>query len=68
MDGKMEGKTCGCGCHKGFPILVILFGLVFLLSALNVVTMAFVGIAWPILVIIAGLMKLMKGKCGCCAK
>lgn len=63
---KMEGKTCGCGCHKALPIIVILFGLLFLLGALNIVTWWFVDVAWPILVIIAGFVKLCKGKCGCC--
>jgi hypothetical protein len=60
-----KGKTCGCGHHKTLPILVILFGLVFLLESLNVVTWGFVNIAWPILVIILGCVKLSK--CGCCA-
>jgi hypothetical protein len=64
---EMKGKTCGgsCGCHKLFPIVVILFGLLFLLGALNIVTWWFVDVAWPILVIIVGIKKLMK--CGCCA-
>ena len=66
-DMGMGGKTCGCGCHKALPILVILFGLVFLLGALNIVTWWFVEIAWPILVIIAGFVKLSKGGCKCWA-
>ena len=62
------GKTCGCGCHKFMPIIVILFGLDFLLGMLGVLTMGFVNISWPILIIIAGCMKLFKGSCGCRAK
>jgi hypothetical protein len=63
MENKdMGGKTCNCGHHKVFPILVILFGLAFLLGALNILTWSFVGIAWPILVIIAGASKF----CKCC--
>ena len=64
-DMKM-GKTCSCSHHKVFPILVILFGLDFLLAAVGVLTWDFVNITWPILLIIAGCMKLVK--CDCCAK
>ena len=60
-----KGKTCGCMHHKAMPILVILFGLAFLLGSLNIITWSFVDIAWPILVIIAGFVKL--NTCGCCA-
>ena len=67
-DVKMTGKTCGCGCHKIMPILIVLFGLDFLLGAVGVLTWGFVGISWPILVIIAGCLKLTKKSCGCWAK
>lgn len=60
------GKTCGCPHHKIFPILVILFGLDFLLATLGVLTWGFVNVTWPILLILVGCMKLMK--CGCCAQ
>ena len=65
-DMSMGGKTCGCGHHKVLPILVILFGLDFLLASFSVVSMGFLGMTWPILVIIAGIVKLVK--CGCCMK
>jgi hypothetical protein len=69
MEGDMKmGKMCGCGCHKVMPILVVLFGLDFLLGMLGVLTPSFVSISWPILVIIAGCMKLFKGSCGCWMK
>jgi uncharacterized membrane protein len=67
----MQGKTCkGCGCghHKIVPILIILLGLEFLLAQVNVLTWGFVGVTWPILVIIVGCMKLAKGCCKCCKK
>ena len=67
-DMKMDSKTCGCGHHRTFPILVIVLGVVFLLAALNILTMAFVNIIWPIIIIIAGFMKLGGNKCSCCAK
>jgi len=65
MEG-MEGKTCGCPHHKVGPVIVVLFGLTFLLGNLNVLTQQFVNIAWPILVLIGGLTKLGGGKCKCC--
>ena len=64
---KMGGKTCGCPCHKTISILVVLFGLIFLLGALNIIPWQWVDIAWPILVIIAGITKMCKGMCSCCA-
>jgi hypothetical protein len=66
-DMKM-GKMCGCGCHKVMPILVILFGLDFLLGMLGVLTAGFVSISWPILIIIAGCMMLFKKSCSCWMK
>jgi hypothetical protein len=67
MDGDMKmGMTCKCPHHKIMPILVILFGLDFLLFATGTLSGMFVSVSWPILVIIAGCMKLFK--CGCCSK
>jgi len=61
-------NMCKCGHHKVFPVLVVLFGLLFLLEAIGVVTSGFVMILWPILVIAGGLMKLgsKSGMCKCC--
>jgi hypothetical protein len=61
-----QGKVCGCPHHKVIPLLVIFFGLDFLLGSLNVFTPEFVEYSWPVLVILAGGMKLMKGRCKCC--
>ena len=67
MDDKMMGGgMCKCPHHKVVPVLVILFGLAFLLAALNVLTWGLVNVVWPILVIVAGFMKLTSGKCKCC--
>jgi len=63
----MGGGKCTCSHHKVMPVLVTVFGLVFLLGALNVFTADVVGIIWPILVIIGGLTKLMGGNCKCCS-
>lgn len=61
-------NICACPHHKVMPILVILFGLTFLLGALGVFTADFVGTVWPVIVIAAGLMKWMEksGMCKCC--
>ena len=64
MDDK--AMMCGCPHHKIVPGLVILFGLLFLLGAYDVFTMRTVQIVWPILVIVAGLMKISQGSCKCC--
>ena len=61
----MENK-CGCPHHKIIPALVVLFGLLFLLQAVNVVSPELVAIVWPIIVLLAGLMKMAKGACKCC--
>ena len=66
MDNKMEGKICKCPHHSMIPLLVVVFGLVFLLGQLNIFTPVAVNIMWPIVVIIAGLTKLMGKKCQCC--
>ncbi len=57
--------TCFCRHHKVVPILVFLFGALFLLFNLGVVTAAFTNIAWPLLVILAGIVKMKAGTCGC---
>jgi hypothetical protein len=62
------GMKCACPHHKVIPVLVILFGLTFLLEALGVVTMGFAMVVWPVLVIIGGATKLgnKMGMCKCC--
>lgn len=62
----MEGKTCSCGHHMFVPILVIAFGLVFLLGALDVLNAATVAILWPIVVLVGGAAMLFGKKCKCC--
>lgn len=66
MENITEGKTCGRGCHKVGPILIILFGLLFLAGALNWVGESTVSVTWPVLVIVAGVTKLCGSKCKCC--
>jgi len=61
----MNGEMCGCPHHKIVPLVIVLIGVVFLLGALNVITMATVGMLWPIGLIIIGGMKLTSGMCAC---
>ena len=63
----MKSGICRCMCHKMLSILVMVFGLVFLLGNLNVLTQGAVMYTWPVLVIAAGLTKMMKSKCKCCS-
>lgn len=61
-----DGKVCRCPHHSMMPIFAIAFGLVFLLGAMDVLTARVVSIAWPIIVIAAGLSKLTSKMCSCC--
>ena len=66
----MHGGACAmckCAHHKMTPVLVVLFALLFLLGNLGMVSMKTVDIGWPILVGLAGLMKLTGGMCKCCS-
>ncbi len=66
----MQGmrNVCKCPHHKVMPVLVVLFGLTFLLEGWGVVSSSFAMTAWPVLVILAGLMKFgeKSGMCKCC--
>ncbi len=70
------GMTCancgisgGCKCphHKMVPLFITLIGAVFLLQAFDAVSASFTAWAWPLLVTLIGLTKLMGGNCKCCA-
>lgn len=63
--GETSG-TCTCKHHKMMPVFVILFGLLFLGGTLEWWSMNVVNMGWPVVVIAAGLMKMMEGKCKCC--
>ena len=61
-------NTCKCPHHKVMPVLVILFGLTFLLGAWGTISKDTVNIVWPVLVMLAGVMKLGEQSrvCKCC--
>ncbi|MDO8530430.1 MAG: hypothetical protein Q7S10_03450 [bacterium] len=50
------------------PTIVITFGLVFLLQAWGLLEPVAVSIAWPFIIILAGVVKLIEksGMCDCC--
>lgn len=57
--------VCNCGHHKIIPGLIIIFGLVYLLEALGVMSMGAASIIWAILVILGGVAKWVGGSCKC---
>ena len=66
----MEGNQnvcCKCPHHKAKSILVILFGLTFLLGTWDVLSADTVSVTWPILVILGGVFKMCEESiCKCC--
>ncbi len=61
-----NGKRCGCPHHKMIPVLMILFAITFLLEAFEILSSHIVSIVWPILVGVAGVIKLGGSSCACC--
>lgn len=51
-------------------ILIVMMGLLFFLQALGLITTYAVSVIWPVLLILIGIKKVMKGVCmGCdCGK
>lgn len=58
-------KVCNCAHHKVMPVLIILFGLIFLLGYWGTLSWGTVNFVWPILVILAGIFKMTKYMCKC---
>lgn len=61
-----EHCECPCPHHSILPWLVVLFALVFLLKALEVLSSDFVNIVWPILLGMAAFTKMGEKNCKCC--
>ena len=59
-------NICKCTHHKVVPMCIALIGLVILLGGINVLTSSFVDFAWPTLLIVIGLTKLIGPGCKCC--
>jgi len=64
--GNCGSNNCGCSHHKVVPGLVVLLGLLFLGGTLGWVSSYTVDVGWPIIVILAGLMKIRSNRCKCC--
>jgi len=64
--GGMCGSRCNCMHHKMVPILVVVFGFLFLGQYYGWFMADTVAMVWPVLVILAGLTKMFKGMCKCC--
>ena len=64
----MPGGMCSCPHHKIVPLSITLIGLSFLLGDLSILTWGAVGLIWPILLIVIGVVKMSKGMCKCCKK
>ena len=62
------GSMCKCPHHKMVPLFIALIGLTFLLQTYGSVSDEFVSYAWPVLLILIGLMKMFGGMCKCCSK
>ncbi|MEK7503668.1 MAG: DUF5668 domain-containing protein [Patescibacteria group bacterium] len=52
--------------HKVMPMLIVLLGLTFLSKELGIVSAGTANVIWPVIVILAGLKKLMGNVCKCC--
>lgn len=61
-----QSGNCSCTHHMTTPVLVILFALIFLFGALGYISEQTVAISWPIIVGLAGILKLIERKCNCC--
>ncbi len=61
-------NMCDCSHHGVMPTIVITFGLVFLLQAWGLLEAVAVSIAWPFIIILAGVVKLIERShmCDCC--
>ncbi len=65
MNHVNPASSCRCMHHKIAPILIILFGLTFLLATLGYLDPAIARLAWPSLIVLYGLVKFVSGGCKC---
>ena len=65
MNKHEGGMMCKCVHHKFVPVLVVVFAAMFLLNAFDVVSDRNLSIGWPIVVGLAGILKMSEGKCSC---
>ena len=61
-----EVKKCACFCHKMLGVFIALVGVCGLLAVFDVMNHRTAGIIVCVLVILAGLQTMLRGKCNCC--
>jgi len=61
-----EKNLCDCIHHQIIPVLIMVFGGLFLLLRFYIITEELVSLVWPILVIGAGAVKFRERTCRCC--
>ena len=61
-----EVKKCACPCHKMFGVFIALVGILGLLAAFGVMSHRIAGIIGCVLLVLAGLQTMLRGKCNCC--
>jgi hypothetical protein len=66
MNNGGKKMTCNCVHHKIVPWCIVLIGLAALLGQLGWLSVMTVGVVWPVLLIVIGLVKVFSQKCGCC--
>jgi uncharacterized membrane protein YbhN (UPF0104 family) len=59
---------CRCPHHIAWPLIVIAFGVIMLLSVLGVLGSGGAGVAVSVIIIILGISMIMKRTCRCCCK
>jgi hypothetical protein len=68
MNHMNSTSACSCVHHKIWPILIIIFGAIFLFGNLGYLSAEIIRIAWPSTIILIGLVKLGSGSCKCYEK
>ena len=58
-------SSCRCPHHKAGSVLIILFGLNFLLATLGYLDASIARLAWPTIIVLYGLVKFISGSCKC---
>ena len=61
-------NICNCGHHVVIPFIMVVFGVTFLMGFYEAISWDMVNFIWPILVIIAGVTKIIEKRdlCKCC--
>jgi len=61
-----KGMVCKCPHHSIKPWILIILGIVVLLGAFNVITWMVGTVAFGVLLIVLGFIKMKSRSCECC--